>query len=315
MKSSSLAAIFATFAIGMASPVAEFVKFLKRNPCDGINATPVLYHEYLGDVCPPINIISSNGDCSGLDPSGNDCASFCQVRTNFVYDTEVPFDNTYCHGPFTCGITETKSVTLTYSTNIGIQDLKALSVGVTGGFSYGTITATARTYSINLPPGSCGYFTFVPVRKDTCGTMTTAPVEWMDMGGIVPVPYCGVSTDIGNYCASEARKNSDGTVDGETIFVKTDCNTREPLPADEQDPVYQNPGVPMDRGVLTTMILSWPEQGPNQSGPDMSSSACVKCTNDLGASSCAAADNQCLINQCTSDSNCQTCGINCTTVS
>ena len=155
--------------------------------------------------------------------------------------------------------------------------------------------------------------------------MTTAQVEWIEAGGPAPVPWCGVSSSIGNYCASEARKNSDGSVDGETIFVKTDCNTREPLPLDEQDPVYQNPGVPMDRGLLSTILSSWSDPGPAPSAPstppppppsapDMSSPACVTCTNSLGDSSCAAADNQCLINQCKNDSNCQTCGIDCTTV-
>ena len=44
MKSSTLGAILTTFATGMAIPTAEPVKISKRNPCDGINATPVLYH-------------------------------------------------------------------------------------------------------------------------------------------------------------------------------------------------------------------------------------------------------------------------------
>jgi hypothetical protein len=157
--------------------------------------------------------------------------------------------------------------------------------------------------------------------------MTTANVEWIDTGG-VPLPWCGASSNIGNFCASEARKNDDGSVDSETIFVKTDCSTREPLPLDQQDPVYQKPGVPMDRGLLATLLSTWSDAGTSSDpgtsstpplpssapGPDISSSACKTCTNNLGASTCAAADNQCLVNQCKNDSNCQTCAIDCTTV-
>jgi LysM repeat protein len=56
-----------------------------------------------------------------------------------------------------------------------------------------------------------------------------------------------------------------------------------------------------------------PTLPPPPSGPDMSSPACVACTNNLGASSCSADDSLCLYNQCKNDSNCQTCGIDCIT--
>ncbi|KAF2239488.1 hypothetical protein EV356DRAFT_562960 [Viridothelium virens] len=47
------------------------------------------------------------------------------------------------------------------------------------------------------------------------------------------------------------------------------------------------------------------------STPDMSSSQCTTCTNNLGASNCSADDDQCLVDQCKNDTNCQQCGINC----
>jgi LysM repeat protein len=56
-----------------------------------------------------------------------------------------------------------------------------------------------------------------------------------------------------------------------------------------------------------------PTLPPPPSGPDMSSLACVACTNNLGASSCSTDDSLCLYNQCKNDSNCQTCGIDCIT--
>ena len=47
--------------------------------------------------------------------------------------------------------------------------------------------------------------------------------------------------------------------------------------------------------------------------PDMSSSACVECTTNLGASDCSADDDQCLIDQCKADTQCQDCRIDCDT--
>lgn len=51
----------------------------------------------------------------------------------------------------------------------------------------------------------------------------------------------------------------DGEPDGVVLFVKIDCVTRQPLPMDQQDPVYRQPGVPLDRGSYDIMVLSWPD--------------------------------------------------------
>lgn len=45
--------------------------------------------------------------------------------------------------------------------------------------------------------------------------------------------------------------------DGTTIFVYTDCRTRQPLAPEFQDPIYREPGVPLDRGTLQTTMQSW----------------------------------------------------------
>lgn len=50
---------------------------------------------------------------------------------------------------------------------------------------------------------------------------------------------------------------------------------------------------------------------PPTSTANMSSPECTSCTNNLGASNCSADDDQCLVNQCKSDTDCQKCGINC----
>lgn len=50
---------------------------------------------------------------------------------------------------------------------------------------------------------------------------------------------------------------------------------------------------------------------PSPPPPDMSSPACVNCTTNLGASDCSADDDQCLVDQCKADTDCQQCGIDC----
>ncbi|KAL8787177.1 MAG: hypothetical protein Q9213_002393 [Squamulea squamosa] len=44
---------------------------------------------------------------------------------------------------------------------------------------------------------------------------------------------------------------------GDTIFVRTDCGTRLPLPMDKQDPAYNHPGVPLDRGDYEAVSATW----------------------------------------------------------
>ena len=51
---------------------------------------------------------------------------------------------------------------------------------------------------------------------------------------------------IEDYCVDGLRQSPDGTVDGETIFVYTDCTTRLPLPMDQQTSIYGLPGVALD---------------------------------------------------------------------
>lgn len=53
---------------------------------------------------------------------------------------------------------------------------------------------------------------------------------------------------IENYCVDDLRQWPDGTVDGATIFVYTDCMTRLPLPMHYQTSIYRLPGVALDRG-------------------------------------------------------------------
>ncbi|KAL4926736.1 uncharacterized protein BDV17DRAFT_268993 [Aspergillus undulatus] len=237
----------------MASPVSQALQ--RRNPCDGVNASPVLYHEYR-EQCPPKYTQNEKQECDHCSWQVNDCAAFCQVRTNFIYGVEQPFANTYCHGPQTCVISETHTRTVGLSLSISPQLQKALAVGITGGFTMSSADAFARTHSVNLPMGQCGYFTFVPVLKETCGTMTTEDFISYYPGFQISCNH-DKRTNIQNYCQKQLWRNQDGTVDGETIFVYTDCSNRMPLPMEEQDPVYQKPGVALDRGVYEAYANAW----------------------------------------------------------
>ena len=54
-----------------------------------------------------------------------------------------------------------------------------------------------------------------------------------------------------------------------------------------------------------------PPPPPPPSSPDMSSPACMGCSSAMGASSCEAADSQCLVGQCKADKSCQDCKVDC----
>lgn len=112
---------------------------------------------------------------------------------------------------------------------------------------------------MKLDQGQCGYFTVVPVWKETCGSITEGHY------GAWPVAWCEATTTSPNVCANEQRLNSDGTVDSETIFVRTDCSTRQPT-QDNQDPIWQRPGVPLDRSSYDTLSATWATVGEASQG-------------------------------------------------
>lgn len=167
--------------VASASPVEH--SLARRDVCDGENATPVLYHEYRGDKCKPKYSMNKDGVCNHAHWPENKCAAYCQVRTKFTYGQERPFPNTYCHGPESCTITSTHTVTVGWSVTISPQIQSAMKVGVSGGFSGSSGDAFARSYSIKLESGQCGYFTYVPVVKEV----------WYVSSSIVPLyklPLC-----------------------------------------------------------------------------------------------------------------------------
>ena len=84
----------------------------------------------------------------------------------------------------------------------------------------------------------------------------------MSTQDVVTVPGGALDCDgdpqlTGNFCADQLKLNGDKTVDGDTVFVKTDCETRLPLDPSQQDPAYQKPGVPLDRGTAQAFAAAW----------------------------------------------------------
>ena len=154
--------------------------FDKRNACDWIDAEPLLYHEYGTDACPPIVALNKDGSCPvrsyrerGLFHSTG-CAGFCEIRTTYYYGRESIFlANPYCHGygekAATCSISETQTTTASLSFNVpvSVKYTDALSFGITGGYSQTWSQAIAQSKSISLSQGECGYWTFLPIVKET----------------------------------------------------------------------------------------------------------------------------------------------------
>jgi hypothetical protein len=91
-----------------------------------------------------------------------------------------------------------------------------------------------------------------------------------------------------NYCAQQLKQTNTNTCSGETIFVRTDCDNRAPLPLEQQDPIYQKPGVPLDRGKYQAFADAW---GGNYLTTTTSSSElwCAKDGQMPTFSDCAAA--------------------------
>lgn len=195
------------------------------------------------------------------DYYSNFCNSFCEDHTTFWYGKESPITNSYCHGPFTCTITDTTTTTIGTSGTYKVDWELALKMGITGGFTYSAATAHARAFAVKLEQNQCGYFTVVPVFRTTCGTMTIG-FENNDPNTF----ECAKQTNIGNQCFSQQKLNPDKSVDSETIFVHTDCGTREPLDDSQQDPVWNHDGVPLDRQSYDIIAANWQAIGEASQG-------------------------------------------------
>ncbi|KAK8077648.1 hypothetical protein PG996_003818 [Apiospora saccharicola] len=228
-------------------------KLVVANPCDGVGAQPVFYHEYLGDACPPPFPLNPDGSCSQWANYAYDCISYCQINTTFDWATESPFPRSECHYPTECSISESSSTSWSWSFGFSPKVGKAVKLGISGGYSQSYGTSQGRSWSFKPNHGECGYFTFVPARKTTCGTLSQSTPMWQD--GMWTCAPNVVNTN--DFCAPQVWYDATGQPDGVVLFVRINCLTREPLGPEFQDPIYNMPGVPMDRGMLATIMQSW----------------------------------------------------------
>jgi hypothetical protein len=148
-----------------ATPQNHDHALLRRDVCDGIDSMPVLYHDYLSDVCPPKHLNNSEGICDHVDYRSNSCVGFCQLRTRFVYGREFPLD-VWCNGP-PCKIADFTK-TMTRSVVIKPQFEKGLNDGISGGWQSKTtadVGPRGMSYKMPLKAGQCGYWSWVPIKK------------------------------------------------------------------------------------------------------------------------------------------------------
>lgn len=140
-------------------------KLLRRDVCDGIDDTPVLYHRYLSDICRPKYEPSSEGVCDHIDYQTNSCLAFCQLSTRFLYGREFPL-GVWCDGP-PCEIAEFTK-TLTWSIDMNPNFEKGLNDGISGGWqSKLTSDVGPRKMALEKPlkDGQCGYWSWVSIER------------------------------------------------------------------------------------------------------------------------------------------------------
>ncbi|KAI4215946.1 MAG: hypothetical protein LQ351_001442 [Letrouitia transgressa] len=245
----TLATAISLTILGEAATVLEKLSVLQKratNPCEN-GGNPELYKEYHGDLCPPRNVMRENGEC--VDEHFNYyCQSYCEIRTTFTYDVEQPTPNGYCHGPLTCTVTDTQTTTYTYNGGFNLGYSNGFQGGITGGYSHADAITSTQSRQVKLDENQCGYFTFLPILRGSCGSMTEVDTF---LGQCKDPPYRTTP----NVCSLQPFRSADGKkVLGDTIFVKTDCGTRARLPMDQQDKAYQHEGVAAPQQIYDTYL-------------------------------------------------------------
>lgn len=142
----------------------------RRNPCDGLDYPQItLYEDYSEPLCRAPKHLDDQGACEGSGDPQQDCSSFCQLTTTYVWARESPFFRSECHYPMRCELRETDSTEWSVDGYISgsPQFQKAIDAGVTGGIGSSSGRATGHSWSIKPAPDECGYFTWVPVVKRT----------------------------------------------------------------------------------------------------------------------------------------------------
>lgn len=113
------------------------------------------------------------------------------------------------------------------------------------GYSEKSGISQSYKFSKRIQDDECGYFTFVPIVREVCGTYSEGPFK----NG-----QCNNDLNIGNACVEElvGFDTNDNIMDwrsirGIVVFVYVDCLTLQPLPDEKQDVAWTQPGVRLPR--------------------------------------------------------------------
>ncbi|KAI1262070.1 hypothetical protein F5Y18DRAFT_187519 [Xylariaceae sp. FL1019] len=160
---------------------------------------------------------------------------------------EFPIPHTYCRGPKTCSVGETmgSDVGIQYD---GAQEYQgAFEDGISGGFFGRKENVHMKGASVDVKEGQCGYFAWIGTKREVCGSLTE-PVD--------PGHCTGPKKTTQNVCVEDMFSGPLGMPDNyaATVFVYLDCNTRLPLPADQQSYLFSYDGVAFDTNLLDTRL-------------------------------------------------------------
>ncbi|EXJ86769.1 hypothetical protein A1O3_03723 [Capronia epimyces CBS 606.96] len=258
--------LFFLIILAVLQPVLSTPASAGVDICTWSDGVPILYHQYGSDACPPkFQLKPNSGDCEdnvlplGILDSYWSCASFCQMRTTFIYGQEQPYVRVpMCRGGVTCTLSESVHQGYSWKAKMnGNFKYGPLTIGITGGYSEKAGVSQSYKFSKHLDEGQCGYWTFIPFIRSSCGTYTEG---WKD---VYQMP-CETLTSTGNACVDQlvGVDSNDGihdwrTVRGTVVFVFVDCTNLAPLPDEKQDPAYSQPGVKLPRDVNNKLAQAY----------------------------------------------------------
>ncbi|KAH9219815.1 hypothetical protein DL95DRAFT_483015 [Leptodontidium sp. 2 PMI_412] len=261
MSLTKIISILSVLALCSASPLA----YSKRQDVDLFTRDRkcrVETVEFYKDIydCEKKSYLRPDGHCGGSMPrpgQDGECTSYCEVRVNYSYGAEVPYGGSECSAK-ECKLAmgTSTSVTTTWEINasVGMEVSKgallgAFNLGATYSYSTSLSTSLSVERAEDLEEGECGYWTWVPIFIESCGSLTTAPIiDYSDFPPYGSPAMCSSDsawTSIDNWCNRTPAKNDDGPAAGYTFFVYKKCDAvgGVDLNNPKQHPIYRYPGV------------------------------------------------------------------------
>ncbi|KAK8111310.1 uncharacterized protein PG998_007767 [Apiospora kogelbergensis] len=207
------------------------------DPCTS-STTFTVGKDYLEADCPaPIKFMNADGLCdvTKAQDTTHPCQAFCQVRTTYSYEREVPwgvhhekdYAASYCHYKAICSFSPAN---MPISSSYDYASLNEVyNQGISGGWHSGAgqISNSGRiNLNQDLKDNECGYWTSIVVKKRVCGSTSISIVN-QDVG----FSNClhdkiWETMTYGSVCVDQNPQNKAGTsyvVAAVTVFVKVKC--------------------------------------------------------------------------------------------